>query len=147
MPEPVRPLLSMWWAIPVAVAGGAVLDLAFPDVGLWPLAFVGVALSLLTLIGRSIGGSMLVGAAFAASFYLLHIEWITRYLGPVPWFALAGVETVLSAVAAAFLTLAYRWLPQLLPGAWGRVLALPALVAELDLEHRGGRPRSRRSRR
>lgn len=129
MPEPVRPLLSMWWAIPVAVAGGAVLDLAFPDVGLWPLAFVGVALSLLTLIGRSIGGSMLVGAAFAASFYLLHIEWITRYLGPVPWFALAGVETVLSAVAAAFLTLAYRWLPQLLPGAWGRVLALPALVA------------------
>ena len=129
MPEPVRPLLSMWWAIPVAIAGGAVLDLAFPDIGLWPLAFVGVALSLLTLIGRSIGGSMLVGAAFAASFYMLHIEWITRYLGPVPWFALAGVETVLSAVAAALLTLAYRWLPQLLPGACGRVLALPALVA------------------
>ncbi|MFS0867352.1 apolipoprotein N-acyltransferase [Microbacterium sp. 179-B 1A2 NHS] len=129
MPEPARPLIPLWWAIPVAAIGGAVLDLAFPDVGIWPLAFVGVALSLLTLIGRSLGGAVLVGAVFAASFYLFHIEWITRYLGLVPWFALAGIETVLSAVAAMLLTLAYRWVPRLLPGPWGRVVALPALVA------------------
>ena len=53
MPERPRPLLPLWSAVLVAVAGGVVLDLAFPDIGWWPLAFVGVALSLLTLIGRS----------------------------------------------------------------------------------------------
>ena len=125
----VRPLLPLWLALPVAVAGGAVLDLAYPDVGIWPLAFVGVAVSLVTLIGRSLWGSVAVGAAFAASFTLIHIVWITRYLGPIPWFGLAGVETVLSAAGAVLITLSYRWLPRLLPGAWARVIVLPALVA------------------
>ncbi|MEV5042530.1 MULTISPECIES: apolipoprotein N-acyltransferase [unclassified Microbacterium] len=127
MPE--RPLLPLWLALPVAIAGGAVLDLAFPDIGIWPLAFVGAALTLVTLIGRSAWGSVAVGAVFAASFYLLHIAWITRYLGAVPWFALAGVETILSAVGAIVITLSYRWLPRLLPGSWARVTFLPALVA------------------
>lgn len=45
---PDRPLLPLWLALPVAVAGGAVMDLAYPDIGIWPLAFVGAALSLLT---------------------------------------------------------------------------------------------------
>lgn len=126
---PDRPLLPLWLALPVAVAGGAVMDLAYPDIGIWPLAFVGAALSLLTLIGRSAWGAVAVGAVFAASFYLLHIAWITRYLGPVPWFALAGVETVLSAAGAIAITLSYRWLPRLLPTSWARVTLLPALVA------------------
>ncbi|MFI8631901.1 apolipoprotein N-acyltransferase [Microbacterium sp. NPDC077663] len=125
----VRPVLPLWLAVPVAVAGGVVLDMAFPDIGIWPLAFVGAAMTLVTLIGRSVWGAVLVGAVFAATFYLLHIAWITRYLGVVPWFALTGVETVLSAVGAIIITLSYRWLPRLLPGPWARVTALPALVA------------------
>jgi apolipoprotein N-acyltransferase len=129
VPERVRPLLPLWSAILVAIGGGAVLDLAFPDVGWWPLAFVGVAASLVTLVGRSVGCAFLVGFAFAATFYLVHIAWITRYLGVVPWFALAGIETLLSAVGAIGIALAYRWLPRVLPGRWGRLVALPALVA------------------
>lgn len=131
MPERPRPLLPIWFALMAAVAGGAVLDLAFPDVGWWPLAFAGVALSLIALIGRSAWGAFFVGFAFAASFYLIHISWITRYLGVVPWFALAGIETLLSALGAVALALAYRWLPRIAPGRWGRLLALPALVAGL----------------
>ncbi len=119
----------MWAALLVAAVGGVVLDLAFPDVGWWPLAFVGVAASLLSLMGRSAWGAFAVGAVFAASFYLVHIVWITRYLGVVPWFALAGVETLLSAVGAIGIALAYRWVPRLAPGRWGRLIALPALVA------------------
>ncbi|CAL4859825.1 apolipoprotein N-acyltransferase [Microbacterium sp. MM2322] len=126
---PDRPLLPLWLALPVAVAGGAVMDFAYPDIGIWPLAFVGAALTLLTLIGRSAWGAVAVGAVFAASFYLLHIAWITRYLGPVPWFALAGVETILSAAGAIAITLSYRWLPRLMPAPWARVTLLPALVA------------------
>jgi len=131
VPGPTRPLLPLWPALLVAIGGGVVLDLAYPDIGWWPLAFVGVAASLVSLIGRSAWGAVAVGAAFAASFYLVHIVWITRYLGPVPWFALTGVETVLSAVGAVGLALAYRWLPRIAPGAWGRLAALPALVAGL----------------
>lgn len=129
VPGSARPVLPLWSAILVAIGGGVVLDLAFPDIGWWPLAFVGVAASLVSLIGRSVWGAVAVGAAFAASFYLVHIVWITRYLGPVPWFALAGIETVLSAVGAVGLALAYRWLPNVVSARWGRLVALPALVA------------------
>jgi len=131
VPERPRPLLPLWAALLAAAAGGPVLDLAFPDVGWWPLAFGGVALSLVSLIGRTAWGAFGVGLVFAASFYLIHIVWITRYLGVVPWFALAGLETLLSALGAILIALAYRWMPQVAPGRWGRLLALPALVAGL----------------
>ncbi|MFT4213833.1 MAG: apolipoprotein N-acyltransferase [Microbacterium sp.] len=126
-----RPLLPFVSALLVAGIAGPVLDAAYPSLGWWPLAFVGVAMSLVTLIGRSAWGAWAVGSVFAASFYLVHIVWITRYLGLVPWFALAGIETLLSGVGAIAITLAYRWLPCVAPGAWGRLLALPVLVAGL----------------
>ncbi|WP_236968448.1 apolipoprotein N-acyltransferase [Microbacterium aurantiacum] len=126
-----RPLLPLWAAVLVAAAAGAILDLAFPSVGWWPLAFVGVGLSLVTLIGRSVGGALLVGFVFGAAFYLIHIVWITRYLGVVPWFALAGIETVFMSVGAVPLALAYRWVPRVLPGEVGRLLVLPLLVGGL----------------
>lgn len=129
MPVRPRPLLPIWAALVAAAAGGPILDLAFPAVGWWPLAFVGVALSLLSLIGRSAWGAWAVGSVFAASFYLIHIEWITRYLGVVPWFALTGLETLLSGVGAIAITLAYRWMPRVAPGRWGQLFAVPALVA------------------
>lgn len=126
-----RPLLPLWLALIVAAAGGAILDLAYPSVGWWPLAFVGVASSLVTLIGRSLGGAIAVGLVFGASFYLIHIIWITRYLGPVPWFALAGLETLLSGLGAIAITLAYRWLPRAFTGRVAALWALPAVVAGL----------------
>ncbi len=126
-----RPLLPLWAAALAAVLGGFVLDAAFPAIGWWPLAFAGVALALVGLIGRSAWGAVAVGAVFGATFYLVHIAWITRYLGVVPWFALAGLETVFFAVGSIPMALAYRWLPRLLPGRWGRTIVLPALVAGL----------------
>ncbi|WP_431804974.1 apolipoprotein N-acyltransferase [Microbacterium sp. bgisy203] len=122
-------LLPLWAALIVAALGGFVLDLAFPAVGWWPLAFVGVAMALVPMIGRSAWGAWAVGTVFLASFYLIHIAWITRYLGLVPWFALAGIETLLGGVTGIALTLAYRWMPRIAPGRWGRLLALPALIA------------------
>lgn len=125
----VRPVLPLWLALVVAAAGGWILDLAFPSVGWWPLAFVGVACALVPMIGRSAWGAWAVGSVFLASFYLIHIVWVTRYLGVVPWFALAGIETLLGGIAGIALTLAYRWMPRVAPGRWGRLVALPALVA------------------
>ncbi|MET0734499.1 MAG: apolipoprotein N-acyltransferase [Microbacterium sp.] len=130
-PRSLRPVLPLWAAVIVSAVAGAVLDLAYPDVGWWPLAFVGVGLSLIALIGRSAWSALLVGFVFGASFYLIHIMWITRYLGVVPWFALAGIETLFMAVGSILLTLAYRWTPRVLPGRWGRLIVLPLLIAGL----------------
>lgn len=126
-----RPLLPLWAAVLASIAGGLVLDLAYPSVGWWPLAFAGVGLALVALIGRTVWGSLLVGFVFGATFYLVHIVWITRYLGAVPWFALAGIETLFMAVGSIALTLAYRWMPRLLPSRWWRLIALPVLVGGL----------------
>ncbi|SDQ08156.1 apolipoprotein N-acyltransferase [Microbacterium sp. cf332] len=126
-----RPLIPLWLALVSALVGGAVLDAAFPDIGWWPLAFAGIAFSLVGLIGRSSWGALAVGAVFGASFYFIHISWITRYLGPLPWFGLAGIETVFFAAGSIPIMLAYRWLPRLLPGLWARLIALPTLVAGL----------------
>lgn len=130
-PAAARPLIPLWLALVGALVGGAVLDAAFPDIGWWPLAFVGVAFSLLGLIGRSAWGALAVGAVFGASFYFIHISWITRYLGPLPWFGLAGIETVFFAIGSIPIALAYRWSPRLAGGPWARLVALPALVAGL----------------
>jgi apolipoprotein N-acyltransferase len=131
MPDRPRPLLPWWAAIPVAIGAGFVYDLGFPDVGVWPLAFVGIALALLTLIGRSAGGALLVGFAFGATFYLVHVDWTSRYLGPVPWLALSFLEAAFVAVGALAISLAYRWVPVAWPGRWVRLAGLPAIVAGL----------------
>ena len=126
-----RPLLPLWAAVLASAAGGAILDLAYPSVGIWPLAFVGVALALVSLIGRSVWSAALVGLVFGAVFYLIHILWITRYLGVVPWFALAGLETIFMAAGSIPLALAYRWMPRLSAARWVRLWLLPILIGGL----------------
>lgn len=128
---PPRPLVPLWVAVLAAVVAGPVLDLAYPDVGWWPLSFVGVAFALTSLIGRSVWGALLVGFLFGVSFHLIHIEWITRYLGVVPWFALTGLESVLMAVGAVPIALAYRWMPRVFPSRWAQLIALPLLIGGL----------------
>jgi apolipoprotein N-acyltransferase len=41
------------------------------------------------------------------------------------------LESLLTAAFAVPITLAYRWMPRVLPGAWGRLVALPTLIAGL----------------
>jgi apolipoprotein N-acyltransferase len=126
-----RPLLRWWAALPVAALAGFVYDLGFPELGIWPLAFVGIALALVTLVGRSAGGALLVGFVFGATFYLVHVDWTSRYLGPVPWLALSLLEAAFVAVGALLIALAYRWVPAAWPGRWARLIGLPAIVAGL----------------
>ena len=127
-PAPGR-LLPLWAAILVAAAAGVILDTASPSVGWWPLAFVGVGLALITLIGRSGWGALTVGLVFGSSFYLVHIIWITRYLGVVPWFALSGLQALIMGLGSILITLAYRWFPRVFPSRSPRLIGLPLLVA------------------
>jgi apolipoprotein N-acyltransferase len=131
-PRPLTPPpLPLWAAVLVAAGAGPILDGAFPDRGWWPLAFVAIPLALWAQRGRSVGGGLLVGLVFGAAFYFLHIEWATTFLGPVPWSALSGLMAIWCGLGGVLLTLAWRWVPRVWPGALGRLLLLPTVLAGL----------------
>ncbi|MGY1552451.1 apolipoprotein N-acyltransferase [Microbacterium sp. A588] len=126
-----RPILPLWLAVIAAALSGVLMDLAYPAAAIWVLAFPAVALLLLALIGRRAGGALLVGLVYGAVFFFLLVSWTSRYLGAIPWAALATVEGVLTAVGVIPIALAYRWLPRAFPGLVGRLVTLPAVVAAL----------------
>lgn len=126
-----RPLMPLWLALPVAAVAGLLMDLAYPEVGSWILAFPAVGLLLLALIGRRAGSALLVGLVYGAVFFGMLVSWTSRYLGVIPWAALASLEAALTAICAVPIALAYRWLPRAFSGVAGRLLGLPAVVASL----------------
>ncbi|SFS04491.1 apolipoprotein N-acyltransferase [Microbacterium sp. cf046] len=133
-PRPVaspRPLLPLWAAVATSIAAGALLTLAFPALSWWPMAFPAVVLALIGLIGRRLWASALVGFAFGATFFFINLVFTARYLGPVPWIALSMLESVITAAGAIPITLAYRWMPRMLPSATARLTLLPLLVSGL----------------
>jgi apolipoprotein N-acyltransferase len=129
--DAARPLLPLWAAVIVSALGGLVYDLGFPGASVWPLAFAGIAMGLVSLVGRSSWGAFHVGLAFGLAFYLTHVSWTSLYLGPVPWLALAILESLFVAGGAVLIALAYRWLPRATDSRWARLVLLPLLVAGL----------------
>ncbi|MHB1172790.1 MAG: apolipoprotein N-acyltransferase [Lacisediminihabitans sp.] len=129
-PRARRPL-SLWLAVGGAALAGILNAGAFPALGWWPLVFVGTALMLWALIGRSVGGALLVGLVGGFAFFGSHIFWLTVYLGPIPWLALAGLESVFFALGALLMALAWRYLPRVWPGRLGRLGATPVVLAGL----------------
>lgn len=81
-----------WWAAVLAAAlGGWLFDLANPGVAAWPLVFVAIGLMLASWWQQRPGVAVLAGLAAGATFWLTHLNWLTLYLGPVPWLGLAVV--------------------------------------------------------
>lgn len=117
-------------AIPVAALSGLLLDVSFPSVGWWPLTFLSISGGLWTIVGRSIGGAFLMGFAYGAAFYFTHLIWVVQFLGPLPWVALAGLESLLFAIGAIPIALVYRW-GAALRHRLARTVLPPALIAAL----------------
>lgn len=138
-PDPTRPFLPLWGAVLLAAAAGLVTDAAFPDRGWWPLAFVGVAMVLVAAQGRRAGGGFLVGVVFGITFYLVHIPWMTEFLGPgevwivraVPWFALSTLMALWCGLGMMLISIATRVVPRAVRGPLGRLLFVPLVVAGL----------------
>lgn len=126
-----RALLPLWAAVIAAAAAGVLMDLAYPEAGIWVLAFPAVALLLISLIGRRLGGALLVGLVYGIVFFALLVSWTSRYLGPIPWGALSVVEGALTAVGLIPIALAYRWLPRAFPARSARLWLLPVVIAAL----------------
>lgn len=133
-PDAQDPLIPLWMACVTAGLGGLALDMAFPSLGWWPLAFVAISLILVSLIGRKLAESFLVGTVFGASFYFVHVSWAASFLDDapyswVPWVALASAEGLLVGLFSLMITFAYRWLPRWRNTMGARLVALPLLVA------------------
>ena len=126
-----RPLVPLWAAVVLALADGPVMTAAYPDRGIWPLAFIAIAVVLLACIGRRFWSAALVGFVFGMSYYLTLITWASTFLGPVPMTALAFAMAAYFAVGSGLIAWAYRWLPRAWPGAAGRMILLPIAIAGL----------------
>ena len=126
----LRPL-NLWFALLVAAVSGFALEASFPERGWWPLAFVGLLLLLWSLVGRRPGTAFLIGFVSGAAFWGSLIHWLTLYLGPVPWLALAGLQTIFFGFGAMALAVVLnrgnaRW-----PSRWGRFSLVPIVLAAL----------------
>ncbi|MFO7690137.1 MAG: apolipoprotein N-acyltransferase [Cryobacterium sp.] len=128
---PARRTFPLWAALLVAAGAGAVLEAGFPDRDWWYLAPVGIVLMLLALLGRGPWTGLLTGLVAGLSFWLIHISWLTLYLGPVPWLALAGLQSIFFAVGMALITVVLRYGPRLWPTRLGRLGMVPVVVAGL----------------
>nr|WP_245190070.1 apolipoprotein N-acyltransferase [Leucobacter exalbidus] len=110
-----------WWlAAPAAIAGGLLLDVATPGLAWWWAAFPAAALILAALWGQRVWAGVGLGAAAGAAFWLVHISWLTLYLGPVPWLALSALMIAWYALFGAAVAFATRRLTG---------IALPAFTA------------------
>ncbi len=116
-------------AVVAAIAGGWLMDLGYPDLAWWPFTILGTALVLASLRGRTIGGALLIGAISGFAYYGMLIEWLTVYLGVVPWLALTLAQVFFTALGGVLITLAWRWVPRAWPGVAGRLVLTPAVVA------------------
>ena len=133
------PVLPLWAALILAAASGVILDAAFPDLDVWPLAFVGIGLTLIALRGRRFWSGALVGLLSGATLYFPQIDWIRNFLGPdlastvgwVPLGALAGLMSIWCALGGGLIAVAYRRIEIAWPRRWARLLLLPAVISGL----------------
>ncbi len=123
--------MPLWGALFLSAGAGAVLDAGFPDGDWWVLAPVGVAVMLIALIGRGPWTGLAVGMTAGLSFWGIHINWLTLYLGPVPWLALTVLEAIFFGVGLALIAVVMKWGPRVWPNALGRVGIVPVIVAGL----------------
>lgn len=91
-----------------AAAGGALTSMAFPDLGWWPVAFLGLAALPLACRRLGVGATALAWFAWALGLFLPHLNWAREAAGPAAWLALAALEATVVAVAGAAWSLARR---------------------------------------
>ena len=122
---------SLRWfiAAPLAATGGFLLDLASPSVAIWLLAPIGVGLILAALWHQSLGRGAFFGALAGAGFWFPHLNWLTLYLGPVPWLGLATVMTAWFALMGAAIAVTTSGVARLGVGIRVRVTAQSLAVA------------------
>ena len=90
-----------------AAVGGVLLTLAFPPVGVRPLALVAPALLLVAVHRQRLRRALWLGLIFGAAFFGPLLVWM-QFAGAAPWIAVTLLETLLLALTAVALALVSR---------------------------------------
>ncbi|MDZ7577753.1 MAG: apolipoprotein N-acyltransferase [Candidatus Nanopelagicales bacterium] len=85
------PHVSLRWL--AAVGAGVAMALAFPPIGLWPLAPIGVAVLTWAVAGRRGLVGFGLGSASGLTFFLVLVRWIT-VIGVDAWILLAAYSAL-----------------------------------------------------
>lgn len=132
-PARTRPAVPFGVAVPLAVVGGVVLDVAFPGVGFWPAALVAPGMLLVAVHGRGPAAGYGLAVLFGLGFMVPHLQWSGTYVGAMPWLALATAQAVILGLVGLVWPACWRlatrpglaWtLPVTAAAAWVAVEAL-----------------------
>ena len=85
----------------LAVAGGVVLFLAFPDVGWWVGAPLAIAMLYVALREATTRVGFGVGWLFGMAFFLPHLWWAYVAVSWIPWVALSAAEATAIGLVGA----------------------------------------------
>ena len=97
------------WRLPVAVVGGLLSSLAMPKDDIWPLIFVSVAMILVSIRGLRFWLAAGTGFLAGLAFYMSQVEWLSLYLGPIPWIALSVLEALIFAAGSGAIAIVWSW--------------------------------------
>jgi apolipoprotein N-acyltransferase len=100
--SPGAPVRVRWAALAVVV-GGIAAAYAFPQAGIWPLAFVGVASLSWAVDGRRSRTGAWLGLLHGLAFFGPLLHWTGIYVGPVPWLALTVLQALFYGLLGAVL--------------------------------------------
>lgn len=120
--------ISRFWRLPTSIIGGLVSSLAFPREGIWPLIFVSVFLLLTSIKGLRFWSATFIGFAGGVAFYTSQIEWMSLYLGPVPWLALSILEAIIFGFGMGLMAMIWNWLEHSVRGSF-KSLAIALALA------------------
>jgi apolipoprotein N-acyltransferase len=118
------------WRLPTALVGGLLSSLAMPREDIWPLIFVSVALILVSVRGLRFWPAAGVGFVAGIAFYMSQVEWLSLYLGPVPWIALSVMEALIFAAGAGVIAIVWSW-ASAIPESYYRSSLIALVVATL----------------
>lgn len=96
--------------IALALVGGLSSSLAFPRENLSPIIFASVIALLLSVYQLKVVPAFAIGLVGGLGFYLSQIEWLSLYLGPVPWIALSTLEAIIFAIGMSAVATVWRGL-------------------------------------
>lgn len=115
------------WRLGLAIAGGLLAGPALPRQNLWWAIFASVFLIHLAVRGVGFWRGAGVGLFAGLTFYASQSIWMTAYLGPEPWLALAILEGLIFAVGLGLAAAVWNWLGRHRERLEGRYQLLIAL--------------------
>lgn len=93
--------MNLALALLISTLSGLLTATAFAPLSWWVAAFVAIFLLTLAVDGQGFWRGFLIGICYGFSFFALLVNWLTMYLGPVPWLALSIVMGSFCALGIA----------------------------------------------